>query len=1424
MSIASAWLDIVVGVDFHVEVVPTPVPTPTPFPHPHCSVVWDPVGYVVGELTGMAIAFATGGPIAPAGPVLLGGRMATVTGDAASMPVKHIVIPPGTTFALGITPSDAELLVGSKTVLVRGSSAVRAGDPGLPCSEPIRLPTGVVVPTAPHNVMIGGPPAIDFGAAIGMIGGKALRNKWTAGKLHAIAAKVIPESMPRLRRLAHKSVCFFTGHPVNVATGGVSTSAVDFELPGPIPLRLERDYDTNWFDRDGPLGHGWSHTLDGRVWLEPGKVVVLTEDGRELEVPTREFHEGVMREGDEAWHPVERVTLRSLGKLRWEIRSADGLVRSYGPIAGELSADKDRGMARLVAIRDRAGHEVKFTYDERARLSQIVDSAGRTIGFEHDPHGRLRRVWLPAADGGGMRQHAEYRYDDAGDLVEVKDAAGKSWRFEYDGHLLVAERNRDGLSFYFQYDGHGRYARCIRTWGDGGIHDHVIAYDRQNRTTIVTNSLGEVTTYATDGLGMVVRIVRPHGAEIAYEYDEHTWLVAETDEVGAVTRYSYDARGNRTMVVAPDKAVTKIRYDERDQVVAVVLPSGAEHGWTYDRAGRVVTRTDALGHVTRYTYEGGDLVAIAEPGGATTQFRWTRAGDLEAITTADGATTKLRHDALGRLVHVTDARGNVQRRTWDALGRLVRVEEPDGNVREIAYDGEGHVVRARDRRRDVELSWWGLGQLASRTIAGTTVSYAYDTEGQLAAVTDEAGHVHRFERDASGEVIAEIALDELRKVFVRDAAGRCIKEVRPGVQRATTIARDAAGRPVAIEHADGSFLKLGYDADGALVRAENESSVLELRRDGNGRVIEERCTVGEDTTTVTRKLDAAGRVLGVKSSLGADVTIGRSAMGDVERLAQTGAGAKAWEAKIVRDLMGLEVDRQLPGGARSYWWRDALGRPTQHWVGQGTALARGRRYEWDAGDRLVSITEEGIGAFAFTHDRRGALTKVEHPDGRAELRLPDDVGNLFASEGGRDREYGRAGDIRRRTTPAGVVEYEYDAEGNLARRRDPDGGEWAYHFGDAGTLRKVDRPDGTAVVMTYDALGRRLSKSHGGVKTRYAWDGDVVLHAWKERDDEVWLRERTAEEEARAKFLESAKARLRATFPGDWQARWDEMLADDRGLPRLHAELRRIEADGPPEPPDEVDGAVVTWLHDPESVAPAACLTKATAHAIVTDHLGAPLCAMNDAGEVAAQVRLDAWGNAEIEGDAELVPHRYPGQWHDPETELHYNRHRHYDPATGQYISRDPIGLRGGLRAYGYVADPTTWSDALGLAGRPAAGAGCGGAAGANNDPQAARGYGVSDPPVRIDGAWSKEDLWRGLHGRPPRGLGSPDLHHADQMPGSGIHEVSPEFHRGNSSLHPNAFNQGITPEMRKQDRQLHWWYRAREQGAGELYPDLVYD
>ena len=60
---------------------------------------------------------------------------------------------------------------------------------------------------------------------------------------------------------------------------------------------------------------------------------------------------------------------------------------------------------------------------------------------------------------------------------------------------------------------------------------------------------------------------------------------------------------------------------------------------------------------------------------------------------------------------------------------------------------------------------------------------------------------------------------------------------------------------------------------------------------------------------------------------------------------------------------------------------------------------------------------------------------------------------------------------------------------------------------------------------------------------------------------------------------------------------------------------------------------------------------------------------------------------------------RFPGQYYDAETGLHYNYFRDYDPSVGRYVESDPIGLRGGLNTYAYVNDPLTQLDPLGLMG-----------------------------------------------------------------------------------------------------------------------------
>ena len=1334
--LASTFMDMVLGVDIHFEMVPMPAPVPTPIPNPFVGMVFDPAGLLVGQVMSLAMAMVSGTP--PLGPVLINGFPATTVGTNAinTLGVPHILIPPGTAWApmpklpkpsfKGPPPApgppvapegDAISVFGSQTVNLMGVSAVRMGDKSMSCGEPVRLPSSTVL-AIPKGmpVMIGGPPAISIMDAVGAL----VRSKWVAGYMHDLLSRMKPG---RLRNILSKTVCFLTGHPVDVATGRVLTDNVDWQLPGPLPLKFERNYSSAWAGREGPLGHGWSHSLDQAVWVERGKIVYLDGEGRELELDVFDFPDHVLPIGHEVFDAPSRLTLKSLGARRYAITTAEGMTYEFAPVAGAGGARAS--WSRLVRQVARDGRAIALEYDAHGNLAWVHDSAGRAIAFEHDRAGRLVATKLPhPTEKGAWQVHTRYAYDAAGDLTQVTDPLGHSWRFAYKGHLLVQETNRNGLTFYFAYDGYGEDAYCVRTWGDGGIYDHIIDYDKVGKVTCVTNSLGRTTTYKMNPVGNVVKVIDPLGGETAYAYDERTlWKVKETDAMGGETKWEHDPRGNVTKVTGPDGAAIAIDFDAHNQPVRAVDALGGEWSWGYDDRGRLIGRMDSIGRRVQFHWRadpgGRDeagrlkrLATVTDPSGQDTGLHYDAEGNVTSLRTPDGATSHWRYDRLGRCTAALDAAGNAQQREHDALGRVVRVIEPDGNVRELEYDPEGNVVHARDQQHDVRFTYQGMGRVSSRTDAGTRVGFVYDTEEQLVAIENEHGHVYKFQLDAAGRVEVESGFDGIRRQYARDKAGRVVVVYRPASLE-TKYAYDPAGRIVGVEHSDGSAEAYTYRKDGELVEAKNDAATVELERDLLGRVIREK--VGEDW--IASEYNALGMRVRLRSSKGLDQRIERNAVGQTTGVragvtrastdegagAPVVAGGGAWEARVTGDLLGLEIERQLPGGVRARWQRDAIGRPTQQEITVAGEFRRAVHFTWEVNDRLRMVVDAARGPVRYEHDALGNLAAATYEDGRVDLRMPDAVGNLFRTQSRTDRKYGPAGQLLESREPDGrLVTYEYDAEGNLAKKTEVDTAPpspapapaarvWTYHWNGAGMLTKVVRPDGESVTFTYDALARRLSKTFRARTTRWIWDGNLPLHEW----------------------VEGRPAAISGTHQGP--------LADVAVLDELAARRRRYEraakpAQGPPDDsfaapqpntpviPVWSAGATepgtaedpITWLFDPESFAPMAKLVGDASYAIVTDHLGTPTAMYDAAGAEVWSATIDAYGDLRnVTGTRSACPFRWPGQYEDAETGLYYNRFRYYDPVAGGYASLDPLAPC--ARLFSYVTDPLRCSDPLGL-------------------------------------------------------------------------------------------------------------------------------
>lgn len=998
------------------------------------------------------------------------------------------------------------------------------------------------------------------------------------------------------------------GHPVDVASGVVTTSAVDVELPSGCGIRLARYYRSAPSKGGGAFGPGWRSEYDVtlREDLEGFTLVTAEGDAVTFDVADRREDDALVIDNPGACHALRRDGA-TIVVTQWGER---GLERSL-----HFEARRDGAIA-LLRIEDTPGRFRELVYDAAGRVTAITESHGRrTLALDRDGEGRVVAASLVAR--GQRLPLVTYAYDDAGRLATATDGTGVPCVYEYDAAgRMTREHTRDGGRFDFSYDAEGR---CVATTGIDGYDRQRLSYFSDAHVTQVEDGLGRTRLFEWRSDGQVERVTSPLGNVECYGYDALGRVTSFVDGAKRETVTRYDARGDRCRVEHPDGTFETYTFDARRLLVEQRDRAGAVWRWEYDDVGRLVAEVDPLGGRQERRYDArGYFVGAVDPTGRVRAYVWNDEGDLAEVHQPDGGVVRFAYDIAGHVIEDTDEAGATTRLVREARGLVVRCERADGCWR-YAYDvaGNVHEMVSPEGRRTTYRYGPCRRLLRVEQADGTALRLEWaQVPGQVVAIYNEAGEAWRFAYDADGRLEREVDLRGFGRRYERDGAGRVLRTVGDDGS-VVRFGYDEAGRVVAQDLPDGTRREFAYDGEGRLLRASCPDITVTFERDALGRVLRE----AQGDFVVESRYDGAGRRLGYRAGDALDVRFERDAVGRLRAVDVVRGGRAAWWASFERDVAGRPVAQRMPGGVRTEWRYRADGLVDTRRVRHGAELVGEVGYAWGVDGVVAAMHDRAWGERWFEHDARGHAVKEQRSDGVTRHRAVDAAGNFYENPSRTDRRYGEGGVL----LETAEVCYAYADSGERVAREHRHGGRWRYEWSALKELVAVQRPDGARVVFRYDALGRRIEKRSGDEVTRYRWDGDDLI----------------------------------AACPGDGEAVW--------------------------------------WVFGDESYAPLARVDAQHSHSVVSDHLGAPTALYDEFGALAWRMQLDLYGAARIEGDVALCPWRWPGQWADEETGLRYNRHRYYDPESGAYLSPDPIGLLGGLRAYGYAPDPLIAADPLGL-------------------------------------------------------------------------------------------------------------------------------
>jgi RHS repeat-associated protein len=1073
--IAGKWFDLCIGIDIHLVIVP-PSPSPVPLPHPFVGLVFDPAGLIVGAAISAGISLAAGSPFT--GPVLVNSLPAATTGMQTTnkMTMPHIPTPPGVSFAKGLPENDGTIITGSKTVHFSGPNASRLGDLVMTCSEPVRLPSSTII-AIPMGlpVLVGGPPHLDIMAALLA----SLRSRWVSEQLHALFGAAEGS-------WTSKIICFFTGHPVDVASGMVMTSSVDFKLPGPIPFQLERTYYSR-SDYDGPLGFGWRHTYDQSIVLEKKRIVLRAGDGRDV-------YFRPVKEGETTRNRSERMNLTWRGNS-FLVESSDRLRYHFAP---QGRAD---GSLPLTRIEDRNGNQVVLRYDSLGQLVEIIDSAARRLLFKNDLEGRLVAVNAPHPHQDSQRLEVlRYEYDRHGDLVAAYDVLDNPYRYAYKHHLLVQETNRNGLSFYFMYDGVDKDAWCVRTWGDGGIYDHVLTYDKAKHITVVEDSLGKTKTYYANQAGIVEKIVDAMGGVTTYEWTPWGQKKRETDPFGKSRKWERDDEGRITAHTDKSGNTVKVSYDRDGNVARLDLPDGNFISWAYDAQGNPLSITNASGLRQTFSHDArGRLLSMVNPLGRTRRYSYDARGQVIRWVVDDREAYECAYSPQGQLVRFAKVKGWWNEFAYDLKNRLLRLRDRSGIRSSYIYDAEGNITQTMDHLGYVtQYKYGGFNRIVERLDpAGFQLRYEYDTEACLLALTTQSGEQYRFAYDPLGRVVEEQTFDGVirRYGYVDSPYVTSLEEIsseRPGdgvppETRLTAIERGPEGQVLAKILPDGDTQQFAYDPLGRIVEANTSKHTIALKYDSFGHLIEE----SQDGQAIRYQVDPVGKTLRRIAPWGQVVAYEYGEWDRLVKLTLEGIRGRPITVQFQYDSSGDLLRGSYAAGVTL---TEAHG-PDGRLLRQDLAGPRGGAawsYHYFEGGRIAGIGDSLCGGQEFAYDSAGQLRQIRDEGGIAESFTFDPAGNITVA-GGLHFDIAKGNRLQSRDGAS----YRYEGFGNLVQRPVTEGDRISYqhlYYNGQHQLIRVENDAGEVLAeYEYDAFGRRVKKIVPGREIRYFWEGTSLL-------------------------------------------------------------------------------------------------------------------------------------------------------------------------------------------------------------------------------------------------------------------------------------------------------------------------------------------